>query len=686
MDASSTVVIMIVSLVLVVGVFLICVKRRRNRRERARRTEDASRQTQVQYPHFEEDTLYQSKRQKLSHIHAALSNSGFSALPAEQHRGNRDLEDNDGRRHNGGSDLVALRTISESHEQTQPVSNASYHGFSVPPPVHHSQTGNNSSSWRNPHRGAPLSSTTSPQQNILSPEEDRVLENTRDYLLRASPLPRPLQLQRPVITRTSITPSSKIVTTITRPAIRHVDLDISEPDLVIVPRSPGLPDVGSSRTGPRTSPKLTGPGTNSSTSSSQQAQEQRPARAAVIIPTQNSSVAPQNADMGQDSFMTKEELRRLAPQAILPDDYQPPQFTEEIPMPLAKNDTKLHPDSEDGPSRELNSTYLMLKPYLAATDHLLPVDADSSANPGHAGNRSNAPASPPACLSPSRDQAVSPTPASFSAPSPPARPVRRIYSIRRNQQQQHEPQDPPPESPTRPANGHLLAQTSAAQPSTSAIAAFPLPRLLSTPPPDLPTPTSAPKSTPTTAVGPPSSSGHSQARVGTVLATMASHLNLDCDGAVSPALSNTSSGDSSTTSALLSIISNTTSSAGASSMGSLGEDRVMSPTMDLASPTTATVYSPTTPSSAGTGPPPAASHIADRFGDVLSRIADGRGRHYDNGSGHDQHRAQKTSQELTTDWLNNPPAAGSGPRKKRINHPHALDGTGAKLSQFNFEE
>ncbi|KAG0229047.1 hypothetical protein B0O80DRAFT_528074 [Mortierella sp. GBAus27b] len=443
-----------------------------------------------------------------------------------------------------------------------------------------------------------------------------------------SPLPRPLQLHRPVITDTSVTSSAKVLGTIKDP-----NSTVTNQEAVIHVRQ-------------QTQERLAAPSSND------------------VVPGPSK---PRSKTKEEETYLFKEELHRKSPQTILPEGYKPPQFTDVVPAVASAVETKSSNgtrepakgskgnDTDDLVSGAFNTAYLVLEPYMSTKEKVLLVDAASSS-----GSKTAAPASPA--------KSFFPVPSGIPrSPSP---------SSQRTQFDREQTQQP---TPTTPAKG---PQGSTSNPSTEAITGFPFPPATDTPPlPSLPTATSSssfsssPKALVPAMTTPSSHRQPHHPRV----------------RAISPTLSDVSNSSSSTTmSTGASTARSSTSTSATFGSGTSQGPRTSDPLsplsikvsvkpskspfraqqpaissvrdmdMDQASPLSASVYSPTTPPSSG------------RTTTTKPRTLD--------------QVLLKKQQDAPTPNLRSPsPEQESGSAHKRANNPQAVTGHGTSFSLFNYD-
>ncbi|KAG0068692.1 hypothetical protein BGZ89_004262 [Linnemannia elongata] len=255
----------------------------------------------------------------------------------------------------------------------------------------------------------PQEPTALPPGSRDDSDGDNVRRAATSYHTKNSPLPRPLHLRRPIVTDTSITPSSKVVATIGRgvPVVVQDDDTNSpiEPPVVIIGKSPVLMALGfgvnmlahSQSTASAASPKATPPAKSTARRESirrQAATTQTPMQTQASIEAQ---IQTQKQTQGQQQqtphfqgaiqfpapiseeqdivdesdenpFMSKEEFRRPAPQAILPEGFKHAQFTLPL-LPLPPQSKKaVHDDSSDDEVTELDTGRLVLEPYLTPAE------------------------------------------------------------------------------------------------------------------------------------------------------------------------------------------------------------------------------------------------------------------------------------------------------------------------------
>ncbi|KAF9102445.1 hypothetical protein BGX29_004588 [Mortierella sp. GBA35] len=312
--------------------------------------------------------------------------------------------------------------------------------------------------------------------------------DSHSYRVRPSPLPRPLHLRRPIVTDTSITPSSKVVTTIGRGAPVVVQDDDSnspiEPPVVIIEKSPVLMAMGinmlshspssasaaSQRATPpakstarkvsirrqATATTLAGSQTQAASTQAQtqtqtQTQTQQTPQQQVTQ-IRNGYAEEESEEELENPFMSKEEFQRQAPQAILPKDFKHAQFT--VPLPSLPNTNMVENDSSDDEEGDLNTGRLVLEPYLT------PAELAAFLVPAVAPKHVQEELSTSSSVSTGQSTNTAPT------PSAPARPPRRVpdaadqpnqsqSQIQGQRQQRHDGQGHAQAQP--PQNIHSLA-------------------------------------------------------------------------------------------------------------------------------------------------------------------------------------------------------------------------------------
>ncbi|KAF9909532.1 hypothetical protein BX616_011146 [Lobosporangium transversale] len=647
-----------------------------------------------------------------------------------------------------------------------------------------------------------------PRGISAQPSEDRESERAPSRLegYLPSPLPRPLNHARPVITdKKPLMPSAKATVSITRAAVRKLDLSdtlktktpLSEPTMITV--GPLSSAASPSHIAHKNlTPQLQDMTTNSTQAATQQTQTQLTAATSRQQQQQQQSgaTAPstpvrqrvEDKTSSSDLYKGKEELTRHPPQAILPKDHQQPVFTDVLTetvkyallganptadsngaslglkKPAAASTTAtvkaettvVNVDSSTDSSGP-NTAHLVLGPYLPPTpdfsSNIPSSDSDPNGNAGvvhpparalmHAASSSSSPSSSPPLTAHKKvnnnnahtpvKQVPSPEPTAIArAPSPvpktvhtldpllrseptvadlsplPIRPPRRKPSLlahqserQQQQQQQQQPQHrhqnyvqrklfSPSELPSsetcktpsptltptpiptatpipfpltsKSTSTPAMQQPSAptAQFTTSAIAAFPLPPVLSSSRP------SSPNGKEIVA-----EHYHKQGQE--------QHMRYQDQArniSPVPSITTTSSDQNSS----MSVIPNNASSANTSFV-SLRDDAdiqaeagAISPVMDHVSPVPTSVTSPTTPYSAKTLETTSSPSASIPEASPLPPLQ------YQS-----QHKPSSKELVLTAAWLQDPPAAGPGGRKKRAGDPQLGD-FGTRLSQFNFDE
>ncbi|KAF9145726.1 hypothetical protein BGX30_007319, partial [Mortierella sp. GBA39] len=217
----------------------------------------------------------------------------------------------------------------------------------------------------------PQEPTTLPPGSRNDGDGDNVQRAATSYHTKNSPLPRPLHLRRPIVTDTSITPSSKVVATIGRgvPVVVQNDDTNSpiEPPVVIIGKSPVLMALGlgtsmlahSQSSASAASPKATPPAKSTA---------RRESIRAIQFPAPISEEQDIVDESDENPFMSKEEFRRPAPQAILPEGFKHAQFTLPL-LPLPPQSKKAaNDDSSDDEVTELDTGRLVLEPYLTPAE------------------------------------------------------------------------------------------------------------------------------------------------------------------------------------------------------------------------------------------------------------------------------------------------------------------------------
>ncbi|KAF9985704.1 hypothetical protein BGZ65_010077, partial [Modicella reniformis] len=479
---------MLVSTLIVSCTMVHCYKDRMHRLEReqrgqAKRPDPAQRP--VHYPHFSisEDDLRRSHTSNSNYsnpgnyvsitIPSAQGNKGLYILEVDQQQNNDDDEGDNrdidleaavGVRQPTKSGARLDSLLNSSQDSGAHPFNPSHHELSALPHVHHSLSRNN-------NQGA--AGTPRP----------------------CSPLPRPLQWQRPVIADTFVTSSKKVVTTIMQPKeprgknAKRAHGPVPEAANMIVEQVPRslaqrLPSPGSSKTSSHRKGSINN---NPIMSAYSQTQERLPKSPNSGASVQGSKLQGNN-NASEEAYSGKEEVHRKPPQTILPEGYQQPMFTDLVPRISSTTDVsssskataKPEEDSDADPTSSGPSTAnLILEPYLPKNDQAqLKVETPSipSATASVASAftsfdaDSHAPASAPfsAKTSPPPLAATVASPFPSSLRSPPAVTARRERSDRGREQQQELWDQEKPDSST--------ITTIITKPAKRSQAAFPLPR------------------------------------------------------------------------------------------------------------------------------------------------------------------------------------------------------------------
>ncbi|KAF9190943.1 hypothetical protein BGZ50_009727 [Haplosporangium sp. Z 11] len=621
MALSPVAIILIASAVVVLGVFRLCYKRRlrylkKKKRDRIRRSAAAG-PAPCSFPHFSHSDTHLPQHHAVNgHVQYKNPISPYThpVLSSKSLR----LADED------TSDDQEKNCYNQSQVQDQP-RNPSPSPANIPVspgdmelsplPAVHRNPSTRQSQLAN-HRFSP-SLPSQPKHEILPAVEDGISRRVDSYFANQSPLPRPLNMQRPVITDTSVTSSSKVVATIVRSVKRQDatnDKQVIEPEMVVIKQSPPLVALRSQSPWAKTT---------------QDQLETTPS-----LHPSHSAVYRDELITSDDPFMAKEEVHRKAPQAILPEGYQHPQHSISIPIPLdirSGNGCESMEDSGDESSDGMNTAFLMLGPYLPPAEFAPPVPNLNS----------------PLNCTAEASSSLPPTPT-------PTRPPRRTPSIQRH------PQGQCPDT-ARSGQPNILSAIQEVDTSAIITPASSIDPSTTTLSSSTPTPLSRSSPSPTPLFhtrGPgPSRFGRESPAASTT----------DSERTISPAPSHASSGHRSSISTIVSSVSNATSNPGTHFRSKNDSPVPLSPTMMQASPTNATVYSPTTPSSArSTG-------FRDRrpIDDPWSK------------RGND--REKSCEPKLQDAWLHHPPSPGTKVSdRKRENHPQDASGAGASLSQFNY--
>ncbi|KAF9551802.1 hypothetical protein EC957_004125 [Mortierella hygrophila] len=241
----------------------------------------------------------------------------------------------------------------------------------------------------------PQETTALPPGSRNNGDGDNVQRAGTSYHTKNSPLPRPLHLRRPIVTDTSITPSSKVVATIGRgvPVVVQNDDTNSpiEPPVLIIGKSPVLMALGlgtsmlahSQSSASAVSPKATPPAkstarresirrqaaTTQTPQTQTQIQQKTPHhQGAIQFPTPISEEQDIVDESDENPFMSKEEFRRPAPQAILPEGFKHAQFTLPLLPPPPQSKKAVNDDSSDDEVTELDTGRLVLEPYLTPAE------------------------------------------------------------------------------------------------------------------------------------------------------------------------------------------------------------------------------------------------------------------------------------------------------------------------------
>ncbi|KAF9387274.1 hypothetical protein CPB97_002742 [Podila verticillata] len=547
---------------------------------------------------------------------------------------------------------------------------------------------------------------------VMFSERDSSMDDLRIDDMRPT-LPRPLHLQRPVVADSVITSSTKVVANIIRspspsgsfmrrspsPGLRVV---ASVPEMspsplakqeTQRPRKPSKPDHVASST-PMS--------TNATTKKSGQCTELDSDPDLVTLPTHQTEVDP---------FMSKEELRN-GPQALLTANLHNlvNPATSQLTIPTLAEENLLVTEEV-----EMTTAHLVLMPYL---------NVQSEPNPSLA-----SPAPAPSVISTSTEANIKVEQASSpSSPKTPEKSPKR-NSFRKNESDQQQPQQQgsllasiqesyfPPTTASAPKSSHSHHYTHLPPIATKANTGASDSGTTSTPPPppsrkpanrngfltrdssasSLGSSTTTMVGTPTTPRSPPVPSSPPPVPVPPLAYASAfegarPQAATYAARAASPSPSNTSSNISSG----LSIISSTYSTAPSSGpsgspMGSTTNvNCTASPT--IYSPVTpGSIYSPTTPSmyvSSGMDSATIRSHAGNYDHDdflkkyfpptgIIQKRVDGEGDPRDTIVGTELDGEDDDG----SGWLYN---AARG-NEKRVNHPQAPEGAGARFSQFNFQ-
>lgn len=444
--------------IFVFTVLYICHKKRdveekRRRRRLYQQQAEANQQRLYTYPHFSPDEVDAVQPLSQVHIHQTSSrhqqqqqqkdDNGFTYThPSESktsiHRLNAaDNNQDDNRR--AAANMLSDVSVQQQQQQQQPQTSPPSPQHQRNRPVNLPQTSpslrpsypfhelaplpvvyQQGSSRRNLDRinnNTPASPSFSPKMQPQVPAEltsgsredsdgDNVRRAATSYHAKHSHLPRPLHLRRPIVTDTSITPSSKVVATIGRGVPMVVQDDDSnspiEPPVVIIGKSPVLMALGAnmlshtSSSASAASPKATPPAkstarresirrtaakttttttqTPTQTQASHESQtqtqtqtHQTPHHQGIIrSPTPIAENHDSIDEFDENPFMSKEEFRRPAPQAILPEGFKHAQFTLPL-LPLPPQMNKVV-DSSDDEVAELDTGRLVLEPYLSPAE------------------------------------------------------------------------------------------------------------------------------------------------------------------------------------------------------------------------------------------------------------------------------------------------------------------------------
>lgn len=672
--------------IFVFTVLYICHKKRSlkekiRRRRRYQKQAEANQEQLCNYPHFSPDEVdaiqplsevhvyptpsRQQQRQQqdeksLPYIHPNESNRSL-------HRLNTAANNNQDDNHRAAANMLSAASVQQQQQQQQPQTSPSspqqqrnrplvnlpQTSPSLRPsspflelstlPVAYQQQG---SSRRNPdrinnnnntpHASPSFSPMMRPQEPTALPpgsrddsDGDNVRRAATSYHTKNSPLPRPLHLRRPIVTDTSITPSSKVVATIGRgvPVVVQNDDTNSpiEPPVVIIGKSHVLMALGlganklahSQSSASAASPKATPPAkstarresirrhaTTTQTPTQTQAsievqtqtqtqQQQTPhLQRAIQSPAPISEEQCYVGEYDENPFMSKEEFRRPAPQAILPEGFKHAQFTLPLlPLPPQSKKT-INDDISDDEVTELDTGRLVLEPYLTPAElaaHVpFPVPAVA---PKYAKDSDE----------PSDDQTVA------QNITPPTRPARRATDAADipNQSQLKFQEQQRQVLPIQSV--HPLAPSADApwSPSHPPIHRSPSPSLSSLPPPpSSPSPSPSPSPTPSSLSNKSSSSNNTRVKQPPSLppprgsrSNSSSQTGSERGMSPAPSLSYTSSNISTG----LSIISSQpeTIVTDVSSFVSLGDTPTTTASMFCTSPTFPPVLSPTSPATPG---------------------------------------------------------------------------------------
>ncbi|KAG0308554.1 hypothetical protein BGZ98_007640 [Dissophora globulifera] len=337
------------------------------------------------HPHHHDSyqDMYQISQQ---YIHRSQSNKNVHPVDMRRQSDLESQDDDQPEWRRSDSTLLQGTSALKHHSSSPPTTSRNYHELMPLRPLHHSPS--TSSRYNYIHDGsAHITSTVLVSSSTVMSANDNAnafgsnknndgnhgfgtpeiisdeIEQQKHGM--PSPLPRPLHVARPHIADATTTSVKRIVTAVTRVAAK-TDPDADD-------RSSWSPSVAQNNLGSRgslsRSPVISPPDTVSSprmrlANPRQQAQypsprqapisprqpfqqpqqeqqpqqqqyRQQPMQLATSSPTsspQESATTLMAQTIDHDSrFQYKEELFRRPPQAILPADYQPPQFTSKLP-------------------------------------------------------------------------------------------------------------------------------------------------------------------------------------------------------------------------------------------------------------------------------------------------------------------------------------------------------------------
>ncbi|KAI1315941.1 hypothetical protein EDD11_000191 [Mortierella claussenii] len=446
MDVTPLIIITVASMIIVSGTFLFCHKRRemKRRKQNIRITKSATPLPRYNWPHFTSDEIYdlpltedlQSSQgtngtspggttqytnlhshPSLPQIHPIRSNYSLHKLETQQQQqlkkqqpkkqqqkqsdDDTDRDDLDFRSNVGLVHFLTNQLESSRGRSPSPISPASMHYELAPLQAAYLGSGDMRLNQLHDMDKSLLSApNTITQREISSSTNKKSLKRTESY--QPSPLPRPLHLARPIITDTSITPSPKVIASISQSAARNLETDsrtpVQEATLITIEKSPALQALSASfgtTSQPRCIARKSAASVTPAATRQQQQQQQQPKQMQMQTPTDTqqppnkaqSSVQQSGGNRVSDPFMSKEELERRSPQGILPAGFRQPVFTDLIDdglQPAAvtddhdNNNAQKKDTADDDSATDSsgpNTAFLVLEPYLTTAEQHFPAES-----------------------------------------------------------------------------------------------------------------------------------------------------------------------------------------------------------------------------------------------------------------------------------------------------------------------